>query len=81
MHATIFDTVEKLSRLEKLELARYLLTELAKEEQAASSLTQEEQAELERRWIEIESDATELLSGEQFAHEIKSRYGWEVSLP
>ncbi len=78
MQAALLKEVNKLSRQEKLALAHYLLDELASEE---VELSPEQQAELESRWQEIESDSTDLYTGSQISDELKRKYGWDISLP
>lgn len=79
MQAATLEAIGKLNRLEKLELAHYLLDELAKEE--AVELSAEQQTELLSRWQEIENDTTELSTGIQIRDELKEKYGWSISLP
>ncbi len=78
MQAAILKEVNKLSRQEKLALAHYLLDELASGEVELSS---EQQAELESRWQEIEADTAELYTGTKLSDDLKSQYGWDISLP
>ncbi len=78
MQTALLKEVNKLSRQEKLALAHYLLDELASEE---VELSPEQQAELESRWQEIESDSTDLYTGSQISDELKRKYGWDISLP
>jgi putative addiction module component (TIGR02574 family) len=78
MQAALLKEVNKLSRQEKLALAHYLLDELASGE---AELSPTQQAELESRWQEIESDSTDLYTGSQISDELKRKYGWDISLP
>ena len=80
MSTILFEEVGKLTRLEKLELARYLLDVIASEEKPGE-IEPEFHMELERRWREIETGETDLFTGGQLNAEIERRYGWKVSLP
>lgn len=82
MSSTIIEEVAKLTKLEKIELARYLLDEVAKDElEDDLELSVEQKAELDRRWEEIENGTAELITGEEFSKELKEKYGISVSLP
>lgn len=82
MSPSFIDEISKLTRLEKLELARYLLDELIKDEREEEfELSDEQKAELDRRWAEIEDGTAELFTGEQISKELKEKYGITVSLP
>lgn len=82
MSTTIIDEVSKLTKLEKIELARYLFDEITKEElDDEFELSNEQKAELDRRWSEIENGTAELFTGEQISKELKEKYGITVSLP
>jgi putative addiction module component (TIGR02574 family) len=82
MSTSILEEVSKLTRLEKIELARFLFEEIASEEAEDDfELSDEQKAELDRRWAEIEDDSADFFSGEEFSKEIKERYGITVSLP
>ena len=72
MSPSFIDEISKLTRLEKLELARYLLDELIKDEREEEfELSDEQKAELDRRWAEIEDGTAELFTGEQISEELK----------
>lgn len=82
MSSTIIEEVAKLTKLEKIELARYLLDEVAKDElEDDFELSVEQKAELDRRWEEIENGTAELVTGEEISKELKEKYGISVSLP
>ena len=82
MSTIIIEAVSKLTRLEKIELARYLFDEITKEElDDEFELSDEQKAELDRRWAEIENGTAELYTGEQISKELKEKYGITVSLP
>lgn len=78
MSTVLLEEVGRLTRLEKLQLARYLLDVIAGEEKSGEI---ELELQLERRWLEIEAGEAELFTGEQLNSEIESRYGWKISLP
>ena len=81
MSPSLIDEISKLTRLEKLELARYLLDELIKDEREEEvELSEEQKAELDKRWAEIEDGTAELFTGEQISKELKEKYGITVSL-
>ena len=72
MSPNFLDEISKLTKLEKLELARYLLDELIKDEREEEfELSDEQKAELDRRWAEIEDGTAELFTGEQISEELK----------
>ncbi len=82
MSPSLIDEISKLTRLEKLELARYLLDELIKDEREEEfELSDEQKAELDRSWAEVEDCTAELFTGEQISKELKEKYGINVSLP
>ena len=82
MSPSLIDEISKLTKLEKLELARYLLDELIKDEREEEfELSDEQKAELDRRWTEVEDGTAELFTGEQISKELKEKYGITVSLP
>jgi putative addiction module component (TIGR02574 family) len=82
MSTNILEEVSKLTRLEKIELARYLFDEITKEElDEEFELSDEQKAELDRRCAEIENDTADFCTGEEFSKELKERYGITVSLP
>jgi len=82
MSTSIIEEVSKLTKLEKIELARYLFDEITKEELDDDfELSDEQKAELDRRWEEIENGTAELFTGEQISKELKEKYGITVSLP
>jgi putative addiction module component (TIGR02574 family) len=82
MNPSLIDEISKLTRLEKLELARYLLDELIKDEkEEAFELSYEQKAELDRRWAEVENGTAEVFTSEQINKELKEKYGINVSLP
>lgn len=82
MSTSILEEVSKLTKLEKIELARYLFDEITKEElDDEFELSDEQKAELDRRWVEIEDGTAELFTGEQISKELKEKYGINVSLP
>ncbi len=82
MSTSIIEEVSKLTKLEKIELARYLFDEITKEElDDEFELSDEQKAELDRRWAEIEDGTAELFTGEQISKELKEKYGITVSLP
>lgn len=82
MSTNILEEVSKLTRLEKIELTRFLFEEIANEEADDDfELSDEQKAELDRRWAEIENDSADFCSGEEFSKELKERYGITVSLP
>ena len=82
MSPSFIDEISKLTRLEKLELARYLLDELIKAgREEEFELSDEQKAELDRRWAEVENGTAELFTGEQISKELKEKYGITVSLP
>lgn len=80
MSTILLEEVGKLTRLEKLELARYILDVIASEEKPGE-MEPELQLELERRWHEIEAGEVDLFTGEQLSAKINERYGWNVSIP
>lgn len=82
MSPNFLDEISKLTKLEKLELARYLLDELIKDEREEEfELSDEQKVELDRRWAEVEDGTAELFTGEQISKELKEKYGINVSLP
>lgn len=82
MSPSLINEISKLTKLEKLELARYLLDELIKDEREEEfELSDEQKVELDRRWAEIEDGTAELFTGEQISKELKEKYGINVSLP
>ena len=82
MSATLLEEVSKLSKLEKIELARYLFDEITKEElEDEFDLTAEQKADLDQGWAEIENGTAELYTGEEISKELKEKYGITVSLP
>ena len=82
MSTSILEEVSKLTRLEKIELARFLFEEIANEEAEDDfELSDEQKVELDRRWAEIEDGTVELFTGEQISKELKEKYGITVSLP
>jgi len=82
MSTSILEEVSKLTKLEKIELARFLFDEITKEElDDEFELSDEQKAELDRRWAEIEDGTAELFTGEQISKELKEKYGITVSLP
>lgn len=82
MNSNILQEISKLTRLEKIELIRFLLNEISKEESDdAFELSDDQKAELERRWAEIENGTAELYTGEKISKELKEKYGILASLP
>lgn len=82
MSTSILEEVSKLTRLEKIELARFLFEEIANEEAEDDfELSDEQKADLDQAMIEIENDSANFCSGEEFSKEIKEKYGITVSLP
>jgi len=82
MSTTILDEISKLTKLEKIELIRFLLDEITKEElEEDFELSDEQKAELDQAWAEIENGTAELFTGEQISKELKEKYGIIVSLP
>ena len=82
MSTNILEEVSKLTRLEKIELARFLFEEIANEElDDEFELSAEQKADLDQAMIEIESGTADLCTGEEFSKEIKEKYGISVSLP
>ncbi|AEE52854.1 hypothetical protein Halhy_5026 [Haliscomenobacter hydrossis DSM 1100] len=82
MSTSILEEVSKLTRLEKIELARYLFKEIANEEAEDDfELSDEQKADLDQAWAEIENGTAELYTGEQISKELKEKYGINVSLP
>ena len=82
MSTSILEEVSKLTRLEKIELARFLFEEIANEEAEDDfELSAEQKVELDRRWAEIEEGTAELFTGKQISKELKEKYGITVSLP
>lgn len=82
MSTSIIEEVSKLTKLEKIELARYLFDEITKEElEDGFELSDEQKAELDRRWAEIEDSTAEFFTSEQIRKELKENYGINVSLP
>jgi putative addiction module component (TIGR02574 family) len=82
MSTNLIEEVSKLTKLEKIELARYLFDEITKEElDDEFELSDYQKAELDRRWEEIENGTAELFTGEQISKELKEKYGITVSLP
>lgn len=82
MGTSILEEVSKLTRLEKIELARYLFEEITKDElDDEFELSDEQKAELDRRCAEIEDGTADFCTGEEFSKELKERYGITVSLP
>lgn len=80
MSSLILEEISKLTKSEKLELARYILEEISKEEEDFE-LTPQQKAELDQYWEEIENGTAELQSGEQISDELNKRYGIHISLP
>ncbi len=82
MSSTIIEEVAKLSKLEKIELAKYLLDEVAKYEfEDDFELSEEQKEELDQRWEEIENGTTELATVEEISKKLKEKYGIVVSFP
>ena len=82
MNATILEEISKLTKLEKIELIRFLLNEISKEElDDEFELSDDQKAELDRSWAEIENGTAELYTGEQITKELKEKYGIIASLP
>jgi len=82
MSPSLIDEISKLTRLEKLELARYLLDELIQDEREEElELSDEQKTELDRRWAKVENGTAELFTGEEISEELKEKYGVNVSLP
>jgi putative addiction module component (TIGR02574 family) len=82
MSSTIIEEVAKLSKLEKIELAHYLLDEVAKDElEGDFELSSEQKTALDTRWAQIENGTAELISGEEISKELKEKYGITVSFP
>lgn len=82
MSTTVIEEVAKMTKLEKIELARYLFDEIAKEEQEGDfELSPEQKADLDQAMVEIENGTADLYTGEEFSKEIKEKYGITVSLP
>jgi putative addiction module component (TIGR02574 family) len=82
MSTAIIEEVAKLTRLEKIELARFLFEEIANEEAEDDfELSDEQKADLDQAWAEIESGTAELFTGEEISKELKEKYGITVSIP
>ena len=82
MSTSIIEEVSKLTRLEKIELARYLFDEITKEElEDDFELSAEQKADLDQALFEIENGTADLYTGEEFSKELKEKYGISVSLP
>jgi putative addiction module component (TIGR02574 family) len=82
MSTSIIEEVSKLTKLEKIELARYLFDEITKEElDDEFELSDEQKADLDQAMVEIENGTADLCTGEEFSKEIKEKYGITVSLP
>jgi putative addiction module component (TIGR02574 family) len=82
MNATILEEISKLTKLEKIELIRFLLDEITKEDlDDAFELSEDQKTELDRSWAEIENGTAELYTGEQITKELKEKYGIIASLP
>ncbi len=82
MSPSFIGEISKLTRLEKLELARYLLDELIQDgREEEFELSEEQKVELDRRWAEVEDGTAELFTGERISKELKEKYGINVSLP
>lgn len=82
MSISIIEEVSKLTKLEKIELARYLFDEITKEElDDEFELSDEQKADLDQAMVEIENGTADLCTGEEFSKEIKEKYGITVSLP
>ncbi len=47
----------------------------------AFELSEDQKAELDRSWAEIENGTAELYTGEQISKELKEKYGIIASLP
>lgn len=82
MSTSIIEEVSKLTKLEKIELARYLFDEITKEElEDDFELSAEQKADLDQAMVEIENGTADLYTGEEFSKELKEKYGITVSLP
>jgi putative addiction module component (TIGR02574 family) len=82
MSTNILEEVSKLTRHEKIELARFLFEEIASyEAEDEFELSDEQKADLEEAWAEIENGTAELYSGEEISKELNERYGVKVSIP
>lgn len=82
MSTTVIEEVAKMTKLEKIELARYLFDEIAKEElEGDFELSLEQKADLDQAMVEIENGTADLYTGEEFSKELKEKYGITVSLP
>lgn len=82
MITSIIEEVAKLTRLEKIELARFLFEEIANEEAEDDfELSDEQKADLDRISAEIENGTAELFTGEEISKELKEKYGITVSIP
>lgn len=82
MSTTLIEEVSKLTKLEKIELARYLFDEITTEElDDEFELSAEQNADLKQVTIEIENGTADLCTGEQISKELKEKYGIVVLLP
>jgi putative addiction module component (TIGR02574 family) len=82
VNANILEEISKLTKLEKIELIRFLLDEITKEElDDEFELSEVQKAELDRSWAEIENGTAELYTGKQISKELKEKYGIIASLP
>jgi len=82
MSTSILEEVSKLTRLEKIELVRYLFEEIANEEAEDDfELSDEQKADLDQAWSEIENGTAELFTGEQISKELQEKYGIVVLFP
>jgi len=82
MSTSLIEEVAKLTRFEKIELARFLFEEIANEEAEDDfELSDEQKADLDQAWAEIENGTAELFTGEEISKELKEKYGITVSIP
>lgn len=82
MSTSIIEEVSKLTKLEKIELARYLFDEITKEElEDDFDLSPEQKTDLDQAIAEIENGTAELFTGEEISKELKEKYGITVSIP
>jgi putative addiction module component (TIGR02574 family) len=82
MSTNILEEVSKLTKHEKIELARFLFEEIATyANEDEFELSDEQKVELDQAWAEIENGTAELYSGGDISKELNERYGVKVSIP
>lgn len=81
MSTSILEEVAKRTRLEKIELARFLPGEIANEEAEDDfELSGKQRADFDQAWAQIESGTAELFTEEEINKELKEQHGITASI-